>query len=242
MCFFMENLTKLVKKTPKILGLGIVGASLCGLFSCASLENMTDAQKIALAGNALSTSSYYSNDETYARGAAILGSTMATYGQMKQELDVAEARSSKIIINNNLNTPKKNYEFDKINTFRINKESNGTPRGLFMYQKWTDKNGDEEGNKDEYYPLNSTIYDLNNSPELIFSFYSGKDENFKGDMSLNIWNGDGEIIHSLRDVCNPAEIQNFICRSESFFKDGDYKAVLSTANGKSFSLNFKLVK
>jgi len=97
----MRNIAQLVKKIPKILGLGVLGTALYGLVSCASLQNMTDAEKMALAGNALLTTSYNSDNEKYARGAAVLGSSLSLLGDMKYGKELAEL--DQITINNNLN-------------------------------------------------------------------------------------------------------------------------------------------
>lgn len=92
--FYMKNLIHLVREIPKNvknigrkIGIGVLGTSLLGLVSCAT---MTEAQKITMAGNALMLSSQYSNNSKDARNAVAAGSLLTIYGEMQQELDVAK--------------------------------------------------------------------------------------------------------------------------------------------------------
>ena len=101
----MKNLTKLANSVPRAIGLGLVGAVLCGTMGCAS---MTKAQKTALLGQSLSILGSVtmpgSNNKEGDRARAIMstsGSIITNQAKMQHDLEYANAGKSQIIINNN---------------------------------------------------------------------------------------------------------------------------------------------
>ena len=101
----MKNLTKLANSVPRAIGLGLVGAVLCGTMGCAS---MTRAQKTALLGQGLSIlgSIPMPGDGTKEGDRAkqiisISGTVITNQAKMQHDLEYANAGKSQIIINNN---------------------------------------------------------------------------------------------------------------------------------------------
>ncbi len=134
----MRNLGQLVKKIPEKIGFGILGTALYGLVSCASLYEMTDAQKTTLAGNILMESSQYSKDPKSARNAVTLGSALSTLGQMQHDIEVAKAGKDQITINNNLNSGQRQQDNSNESLLRKEKEysSDEFLRNMDYEERW----------------------------------------------------------------------------------------------------------
>lgn len=241
----MKNLTQLVNNIPQKakairtgIGLGLAGAVLYGTVSCdeALFPSMTDAQKTTLAGSALVASSEYMKDPKDARNAAVWGSLIGIYGQMKQEIDVARAGQTQVIVNNppvNQN----NYVTNQNET-----KDNSTPKGLFMYKKWVDFNGNGIGEEGEYVGFNERVYDFKNLDFLSFSVVGHKEA-----FSLRVWGmEDGNLVYEdsylACNSCSSYKPRDFYIGPDHFPKSGKYKVVLNTATNETFSLDFEVVK
>jgi hypothetical protein len=250
----MKNLTKLVNDAKKTIGFGLAGAVFLGSMGCAT---MTPAQRTALWGESLSVFGSLNLPGSNTKEGRVVSDIMTISGRaitnqanMKHDLEVANAGRDQIVINNNqpeYSNQNQNYSQNQNYNSPNNLESkdNSTPKGFFMYKKWADFNNDRTTNRDELIGLNEGVYNLQNLNGLWFSFYGGGDSSYEGkDLNLKIYDmEEGKTINYFNEkYAGGLRIQNFNCESKYFLKSGKYKAVLNTSNGKSFSLDFDIIK
>jgi hypothetical protein len=244
----MKNLTKLVNRTKNAIGIGLAGAILCGATSCAT---MTQAQKTSLWGDiitvagGLNVAGTKTKTDRFLNDAMVIsGGIVSKQGQMQHDLEVAGAGRDQIVINTNQPSYQNKNEEEPV-YLNNSENTNTTPEGFFMYKNFVDFNGDGAAERDEYLGLNESVYDLRNLDRLWFSFYGGGKRDYDGqNLNLKIYSmDDGKIINYFNEqYTGGVKIQNFICESKYFPKGGKYKAVLNTNNGKSFSLDFNIIK
>lgn len=243
----MKNLIKLVNGAQKAIGFGVAGAVFCGTMGCAT---MTPAQKTALWGQSLSILSEINAPGPKSKGVIMLndamrisGNVLTNQAMMQHDLEIANAGKSEIIINNNPpNNQSQNYNQNQSQNYNNLNNLEPPPEGLFMYKKFIDFDNKGPDRKD-YLNLNESIYDLRNLDSLCFSF--NENDKIYGGQSLDfkIYSmEDGKTINYFNRIYDLQTIQDFVCESNYFPKSGKYKAVLNTGNGKSFSLDFDIIK
>jgi len=118
----------------------------------------------------------------------------------------------------------------------------GTPKGLFMYKTWADFNENGLAETDEFIGLDDSPYALDGLSNLVFSF-CGRNPVYDGEMNLKIWDlSSGKIVNYFDKEYNSTKVQSFYCETKYLVKGGKYKAVLNTANGETFTLDFETMK
>jgi len=254
----MKNLTKMVNGTRKAAGLGLAGAIFLGSMGCAT---MTPAQKTALFGESLSVLGSLNTKGSNTKEGRIVSDIMTISGRaitnqalMQHDLEVAGAGRDQIVINTNTNPPNnqnqsQNYNQNQSQNYsslnNLESKDNTTPKGFFMYKNFVDFNNNSQANKDEFLGLNERVYDLRSLDFLKFGFYGERNNLYEGqDLNIKIYNmEDGKTINYFNEKYDlSSTVLSVTCESKYFPKTGKYKAILNTSNGKTFSLDFDIIK
>ncbi len=166
----------------------------------------------------------------------------SSYKKREEIIEVFDNIDRKTALPKKLQELDRWYKYMEDNPEMKNINNNSTPVGLFSHMKWVDFNENQRAEREEFLGLNSSSYNLNQLDGIWFSFYGGG--NFNGqNLKLKIYRlSDGTIMNYFNQRCESSRIQDFYCDSKFFTTSGNYKAVLNTGNGETFTNEFRIIK